>query len=137
MGLRRANDRDLWIRLAARADYWFVPDLAAVYRQHRGNISKSPEPPRIWTIRAYRKLLRHPDYELPRKELRQKLAEYYQVNARYFRNHRRFGNAFGAYLNSLRFGVSTSALRGLLASVVRRRDIEVPHPESHPPRGAV
>src|SRR5262249_5118199 len=42
------EDHHLWIRLARQADFFFVPETVALYREHALSVSRKEGPPAYW-----------------------------------------------------------------------------------------
>lgn len=83
--LRRAQDIHLWIRLAARADLHFVPQVTALYRQRTGSVTNSGDAPGLWGAVAYTKLLTEPGFAPYRPLIRRRLARYCLDDSYYWR----------------------------------------------------
>jgi len=119
--LRRANDYHLWVRLAMEADLWFVPKILALYRQHEGNITKSPGPPRDSTLRALRRLLCDPAFVPYRRAIRSRMASFLRSQGAYFRQHGSFLRASRSYAHSIASAPGKPrGWLGLAATMIRR-----------------
>ena len=119
--LRKSEDGHLWIRLAAKTDLWFVPDVLALYRQHDDNITAPADPLDDCTMRAFELLLADEDFRPYRRAIRQRLARLWLRRGRHYREQRQFTKATGAYVRSLGCSPSvTETWRGLASSVLRR-----------------
>jgi len=118
--LRKAEDLHLWIRAAREADFFFVPQAVALYRQRPQSLMHEAEPPEDWTIRAYTMLLQDDRYAPYRRELHRKLAFAHSQNAVY---HRRDGNRRRAVSAALRSVLHTPAVatawRNLAGALLR------------------
>lgn len=89
------EDHHLWIRLAHETDFFFVPQVVALYRQHAASVSREDIPPAYWYIQAIRLLMQNPSFRSHRQLLRYKLALLFEQNASY---HRMRGEPWGASL---------------------------------------
>jgi glycosyltransferase involved in cell wall biosynthesis len=120
--LIQAEDRELWMRLAAVADFYFVPKVIALYRQHDASIMRTPLPPDYWNVRAYRARLADEAFRPYRGALHEKLAQAYAKQARYFRQRREFSAAFRAYarLTSI-LPFRREGWRGMAASLIHKQ----------------
>jgi len=119
--LMKSEDAHLWIRLAARTDLWFVPEVLALYRQHGENTTAPADPMDDCTMRVFRMLLADPEFRPYRGAVRRRLARLWVRRGRYFRRQRQFAHAFCAYARSLGYApLKGEGWRGLASSVVRR-----------------
>jgi len=119
--LIKSEDGHLWIRLAARTDLWFVPEVLALYRQHDENITAPADPLDDCTMRVFRMLLRDPDFRPYRGAVRGRLGRLWVRRGRYFRQQRQFTHAFCAYARSLGYApLEGEGWRGLASSVLRK-----------------
>ena len=120
--LLRAEDVHMWIRLARVTDFFFVPRIVALYRQHAASLSHRNEPPERWSIAAYRRLLRDPNFHPYRAQQRLKLALCYQYDAYYHRERREMWRAAWGSARALAYTPSCPASwKNLVASLARRR----------------
>jgi glycosyltransferase involved in cell wall biosynthesis len=118
--LMRAEDVNMWVRLAQRVDFMFVPEVIALYRQHPGAITQRDEPPGYWGVLAYKKLLLDSAFEQHRAALQNRIARYMAADAYY---HRKKGNYREAVWTSLKWlqlaKRNPTAWRNLLAALLR------------------
>lgn len=120
--LIRAEDVHLWIRLARVSDFFFVPRIVALYRQHAASLSRRDESPMRWSIAAYRSLLRDPNFQSYRAQQRLKLALCHQTDAYYHRERGEMWHAACASARALTYTPSCPASwKNLVASLARRR----------------
>ena len=100
--LRGPEDVHLWYRLAAQADFFFVPQVVALYRQHSSSlIAQGHRAGRLqyeWDT-LYRLLRENPQFRPWRRHLREKLAS---VHARYAWEHRSRDRSMSAALAAVR-----------------------------------
>ena len=82
------EDHHLWIRLARLADFYFVPEVVTLYRQHANTVSRRDGPTSFWYILAARMLRRDPGFRQYRPFIRRKLASLFEQDMYY---HRRQG----------------------------------------------
>lgn len=120
--LRRAQDYNLWLRLAAENDYLFVRQPVAYYRTHPGAITESGSP-RAWSIRAFEAVRDTPWATPHRKLLDRRLAQFHLEETRYHRLQGQAGEALRTFRHGLGYagdapGVAArtglEALRALL-----------------------
>lgn len=83
--LRRAQDYNLWLRLAMQNDYVFVRRPVAYYRTHPNSITASGSP-RAWGIRALEAIRNYPQVKPYRKLMDHRLADFYHTEIRYQRH---------------------------------------------------
>jgi glycosyltransferase involved in cell wall biosynthesis len=116
------EDHHLWIRLARRADFFFVPAVVALYRQHAASVSREDVPPAYWYIVAMRLLLRDPHFRPQRTLIRRKLAALFEQNVYYHRARGETRLAMAAATQAvLHHPSGMDCWKNLLAVLVRRR----------------
>jgi glycosyltransferase involved in cell wall biosynthesis len=116
------EDHHLWIRLALHADFYFVPEVVTVYRDHPASVSRREGPPGHWYIVALRMLLRDPPFRPYRTLIRRKLAFLFAQNMYYHRTRGETRRAIAAASQAvLRHPSRMSYWKNLLAVFVRRR----------------
>jgi glycosyltransferase involved in cell wall biosynthesis len=114
------EDHHLWIRLARLADFYFVPQVVALYRQHAISVSRRDVPPASWYIGAMGMLWRDPDFRAHRPLIRKKLASLFEQNMYYHRARGETKLAVTAAAHALFHGLSCRRhWRNLVASVAR------------------
>lgn len=86
--LRMGEDFQLWIRLAARADFVFIPQPVLKYRRHDASLTKSMNAPQTWNIRALEELERRADFAPYRQEISRDIGRRYLLNAYHYRKER-------------------------------------------------
>lgn len=96
--LSRAEDIDLWLRLAARHPFHFAPYLGALYRQHPSSLTHADEPPAVWEVQVFQKLIRFAEFKPWTSLMRQRVADYHCQNYWYFR---RAGDTYHAALSAM------------------------------------
>lgn len=79
--LRQAEDYQLWVRLARRADFVFVPRVVYRYRDRPGSLMNAGLPPRLWARRAFRQLSTHYDIPADHPILRARLCGFEREDA--------------------------------------------------------
>lgn len=116
------EDHHLWIRLARHTDFYFVPEVVTLYRDHPASVSRREGPPAYWYIVALRMLLRDPHFRPYRTLIRRKLAFLFAQNMYYHRSRGERGRAIAAAGQAvLRHPSRMSYWKNLLAVFVRRR----------------
>lgn len=116
------EDHHLWIRLARQADFFFVPQVVAHYRQHALSVSRREEPPAYWYIVAMRQLLHDPQFHPYRLLIRRKLAFLSMQNAYYHRARGETAPALAAAASAVLYQPSkVDAWKNLFAAIAGRR----------------
>jgi len=116
------EDHHLWIRLARHADFYFVPEVVTIYRDHPASVSRREGPPAYWYIVALRMLARDPHFRPYRGLIRQKLAFLFAQNMYYHRMRGEIGRAAAAGSAAvLRHPSKMDYWKSLLAVLVKRR----------------
>jgi glycosyltransferase involved in cell wall biosynthesis len=82
-GLFQSEDTNLFIRIALKHDFLFVPDVVLAKREHSASLSKQRRSTREWIIKNYRSLLKDPAFKPHDKLIRKRLKYYYKVNAEF------------------------------------------------------
>jgi glycosyltransferase involved in cell wall biosynthesis len=119
--LRRAQDYNFAVRVAARSNFVFVPDVVCLYRQHANQVTRWDRSPRIDAIDAFYRLLHDPALRNHYRRIKRRIAEFYLEEAMYFRKKQLYRKAFNASANSLRLApINYLAWRSLGASFLRR-----------------
>ena len=119
--LRRAQDIHLWLRLAARADMHFTPQVVAYYRQHEGSLTHEEEARRKWSIRGVRKHLDDPLLRPYRGILKESLARYHIENTYYHRARADRLKALQAAIGACRWNPLSTAVWRVLAGTLLGR----------------
>lgn len=122
--LAKAEDIDMWLRLAQTEDYVFVRAPVTYYRVHGGSMTQV-EPSRAWKIKIYEKYLSDPAMGEHHAMLRQRIANFLMEEARLFRHTRDIGKLATVLGRSLRYAPACpqapiTVLRQLLAAVLTR-----------------
>jgi hypothetical protein len=115
--LRQAEDYHLWIKLAAIADFVFVPEVVMHYRQHSANTTKT-DAPRTWTIKAFEALLGRAEFAPYRPLIRRRLQRFHIENARFHRNGGMSRKAFGDAWGAVRLNPFSAAWKEVAAAFV-------------------
>lgn len=108
--LRRAQDYNLWLRLAAANDYVFVRRAVAYYRTHPGSITESGSP-RAWGIKAFEAVRGAPWMRPHRRRLDRRLAQFHLEEVRYHRSRSDVRQAWRTFLHGLAY---TAAAPGVM-----------------------
>lgn len=116
------EDHHLWIRLARHADFYFLPEVVTIYRDHPASVSRREGPPADWYIVALRMLARDPQFRPYRGLIRQKLAFLFAQNMYYHRTRGEIGRAAAAGTAAvLRHPSKMDYWKSLLGVLVKRR----------------
>lgn len=119
--LKQAEDNHLWYRLANKVDYFFVPRIVAVYRQHKESVTHRERPPGDWEIKAFLMLLQNTDFQPYWTVIRHKLAKEFCKNAYYYRAQRNLRQAVVSSLDAIRnHPTKIDYWRVLLGALLRR-----------------
>jgi hypothetical protein len=120
--LRGPEDVHLWYRLALENDFYFVPQVVALYRQHQASlISQARQAGRLrheWDT-LYRLLDRHPGFRPWRRHLRAKLASVHEGYAWEYRGANRWWWAVRATVRALRYAPDQPRLWKTLLGTLR------------------
>ena len=122
VNLKRAEDTNLWLRLARETDFFYVPKVVAIYRQHSASLTHTEEPPALWRIKSTRMLEKDPGFQRHHQLLRRKLANLYNQDAYYHRARGEKRLALKAAVNAVTYRPSEVAFwKGLLGAVLGRK----------------
>lgn len=121
--LTRAEDYDLWLRLAVRHDIGFVPGICAHYLQRESSLTaRGVEPAYLWAAIVLRRLIQDPEFLPFRRELQQRLIESSLSNCYEYRRKGQYGDALREALLLLCTGAAPiAALRQAVAAILQRR----------------
>lgn len=72
--LIRAQDTNLWLRLANETDFFFVPEIVAEYRQRETTRTNRGHPPGKWEIVALKQLLAEPVFRAHHDNIKKRVA---------------------------------------------------------------
>ena len=120
--LKRAEDYDLWLRLAVQHDIGFVPGICAFYLQRENSLTaRGIEPSYRWAAIVLGSLIQDSKFAEFRRELQQRLIETSLNNCHEYRRNGQFGFALREALRLLHTGVAPmAALRQAAAALLRR-----------------
>lgn len=119
--LLRQQDMHLFLRLAVRHDYLYVPQVVAYYRLHESNSTRSLTHTQKWRITALQALLGVPEFFPHRTALEQCIHQLHLGNSYEFRTSREFGKAALAALAAVRTHPgSWPAWKSLAAAALRQ-----------------
>jgi hypothetical protein len=117
--LRQAEDVDLWLRLARIVDFYFVPVVAARYRQHPESLTHGlGDATRKWSIRALRGLAGDPAFAPYLNEIETAISWCYRDNISI---HRARGEPFRATTAAVRLLSRRDGFRIVWQTLVRPR----------------
>jgi glycosyltransferase involved in cell wall biosynthesis len=116
--LRGPEDLHLWYRLALESDFFFTPQVVALYRQRAGGLisqaRRAGQLPKEWDA-LYRLLARHPGFRPWRRQLRAKLSSVHGGDAWEYRQANRPWWAIRAALRALSYTPTQARIwKGLL-----------------------
>lgn len=116
------EDRDLWLRLAAKAKgLIFLDRDLAVYRLRERSLTRQGIPGSIWAAKSVRKLWEEPAFASYKRELSRAIARYQLNNSYYYRAQKDYIGALRAGLSTVRHAPGdVLAWRTLIAATVRR-----------------
>lgn len=119
--LFRAQDVHLWYRLAATADYVFVPRVVARYRQRATTLTRRGTTPRGYHNLALKKLLADPLLAPWYDDVVRKLASTLNEEAMYLRSNRKFFQSARMSLQSVRLRpLQRAPYRNIVATLLAR-----------------
>lgn len=87
--LPQGEDDHLWLQLARRADFYYLPQVTAAYIQRPGSLTQDGAAPGHWKQQSLARLLADADFAPWRGALRRRLADLHRQEAMF---HRRQGN---------------------------------------------
>jgi len=123
--LRVAEDVLLWYRLAAVTDFFFVPKIVALYRQHPESLTSRERPGgqlRLAWDRVYTLLRSDPAFRPHQGQLRAKVAAAHERAAYYHRGRGEAWKAARAAASALTYTPARPAIwKNLLAALLRLR----------------
>jgi glycosyltransferase involved in cell wall biosynthesis len=111
--LPQGEDDHLWLHLARRADFYFLPQVTAAYVQRPGSLTHDGAPPGHWKRQSLARLLASADFAPWHPALRRRLAELHRQEAMFHRQHGNRRRALQAAWRSLR--AQPTAVGGWLA----------------------
>jgi len=122
--LRGPEDVHLWYRLALENDFFFVPQVVALYRQHAGSLisrgRRAGQLQREWDV-LYGLLREDPGFRPWRRHLRERLSSVHERYAWDYRARKRPGSAAWATLRALSYTPTRAKLWKALAGALVRR----------------
>lgn len=113
LDLPQGEDDHLWLHLARRADFHFLPQITAAYVQRAGSLSHDGTAPGHWKRLSLQGLLADPQFAPWAADLRQRLAELCRQEAAFHRHGRRRRQALAAAWRSV--SLAPAAPAGWLA----------------------
>lgn len=120
LDLPQGEDDHLWLNLARRADFYFLPQITAAYVQRAGSLTHDGAPPGHWKRQSLARLLSDAEFAPWAPALRRRLAELCRQEAAYHRRARRRGQAVAAAWQSVRWAPAAPAGWLALARAVAR-----------------
>lgn len=115
------EDDHLWIRIARRADLYFVPEIVTLKRLHDSSMTAAERPPGRWGVQAYELLLDEPEFQDHRPQIHEALCRFHLADARYHRSRREPLRAVRSAVRALRRRpLCGTAWRTLIAGAVGR-----------------
>jgi glycosyltransferase involved in cell wall biosynthesis len=99
--LIRAQDTDLWWKLASKTDFFFVPHIIADYRQRESTKTNRGNPPGHWELIALRKLLKNPAFSDYSEHIRQRIKRREREDIYFYRTRGEWSKALKMYTKSL------------------------------------
>lgn len=117
--LLRAQDYHLWIRLASRHSFVFVPRILAYYRHHENNSTKSNSETLLWRIAALTDIFNKDEFYCVREIIGNKIYSAYVDLSFELRKEKNFRAAINAAKKALRLKpFSKMSWKNLLASTL-------------------
>lgn len=118
--LAQGEDDHLWLQLARRADFYYLPRITAAYVQRAGSLTADGSAPGHWKLQSLTRLLADPDFAPWHGALRRRLADLHRQEATYHRGQGDRRQAVQAALQSLRAQPAALANWLTLAKAVGR-----------------
>ncbi len=109
LDLPQGEDDHLWLHLARRADFYFLPQITAAYVQRAGSLTHDGAAPGHWKRLSLARLLADAEFAPWAPALRRRLAELCRQEAAYHRRARRRGQAVAAAWQSVRWAPAAPA----------------------------
>lgn len=109
LDLPQGEDDHLWLHLARRADFYFLPQVTAAYVQRAGSLTHDGAAPGHWKRLSLARLLADAEFAPWAPALRRRLAELCRQEAAYHRRARRRGQAVAAAWQSVRWAPAAPA----------------------------
>jgi glycosyltransferase involved in cell wall biosynthesis len=94
-----AEDYQLWIKLAIRYDFVFIPHTLLLYRQHSSSCMATVDSHRVWTIKAFQALIKKPEFKNFIPELKKRIKSFHLENYYVFCKKKQYIKAFWSRLN--------------------------------------
>lgn len=98
-GLLFSEDSNLFIRLAARNDFLFIPKVLYVRRERYESYSRQELSPREWSIKNFKSLLKEPDFSPYQKLIKKRIGYFYLNDHRFYMQHRHYLKGLKAYIS--------------------------------------
>ena len=118
--LPQGEDDHLWLNLARRADFYFLPHITAAYVQRAGSLTHDGAAPGHWKRQSLQRLLADAGFAPWAPALRRRLAELCRQEAAFHRHGRRRRQAMVAAWRSVRWAPAAPAGWLTLAKAVAR-----------------
>jgi glycosyltransferase involved in cell wall biosynthesis len=96
-GLLFSEDSNLFIRLAARNDFLFIPKVLYVRRERYESYSRQERSPREWSVKNFKSLLKEPDFAPYQKLIKKRISYFYLDDHRFYMRHRHYVKSLKAY----------------------------------------
>ncbi|MFZ5492351.1 MAG: glycosyltransferase family 2 protein [Pseudomonadota bacterium] len=109
LDLPQGEDDHLWLHLARRADFHFLPQITAAYVQRAGSLSNDGTAPGHWKRQSLQGLLADPQFAPWAVDLRRRLAELCRQEAAFHRHGRRRRQALAAAWRSVNLAPAAPA----------------------------
>lgn len=120
--LLRQQDYHLFLRLAQASDFVFVPQIAAYYRLHEANSTKSLTHTQEWRIKALQDLSKLSEFSSFNEELKASIHSMHLSNSYIFRENSEFLNAaLSASKAIISSPLADAGWRSLAASLIRHK----------------
>jgi glycosyltransferase involved in cell wall biosynthesis len=94
-----AEDYQLWIKLAIRYDFVFIPHALLLYRQHGSSCMATVDSHRVWTIKAFNALLGEPEFKMFVSDLQTRIKSFHLENYYVFCKKKQYFKACWSRIN--------------------------------------
>lgn len=109
LDLPQGEDDHLWLNLARRADFYFLPQITAAYVQRAGSLTHDGAAPGYWKRLSLTRLLADGQFAPWAPALRRRLAQLARQEAQFHRDRHHRGRAVQAAWQALRLAPAAPA----------------------------
>ncbi len=96
--LLHSEDSNLFVRIALKHDFLFVPDVLFVHRSYPGSYSTTRRAPCEWAIKNLSGLLEDEDFRRYRKLIKKRISQCHWSNCEHYFQHRQYVDGFREFV---------------------------------------